>query len=670
MKRCFHFTLGPVQGFVAQARRTRDFWAGSFILSWLSAVAMREVLAQQGQSLQNDTDPECIRFPKPDPIFLAWLDGREQGNRGPAQANVPNRFTAVLKRGGDFYPREVEQAVRKAWRGLAGKVWNEDLATIAGEHSKRIWDRQVDGFWEISWALVTDDTATDVLDRRKNWRSHLPPPEPGIKCMVMDGWQELSGAESPIKREKVKLDDFWKQVRERDDAMRRDLRREEHLCAMAFIKRRFPRHFDKVKVSMEGWTAHGWQVPTTVPSVVYLAAVPWLAEVIGVAGDDALKQFHDHASDLTRIDKEWTPHDERPTDIRRIKQAVAARGGGDLDNFRALEGGMFFESYLEDSKRWEDTERKQVQRVLRRLHDLQSKTGKGSASPFYAVLLMDGDEIGKHMSSSEKQPAITEGLAQFTRRLPDLVYAHDGFLVYAGGDDVLALLPIDTALSCACALSETFRLTFEDAFAACETPENDRFSATLSGAIELAHIKTPLTRILQDAHDLLDRIAKDGRGRDAIACRVWKPGHLALEWAMPWEKAITNGRIVISDLADDFAARDELNPSFAGRFFYRIRERLELLQPAKSGASELSTEQAAKLMTAEYLASGVNDNCRPEDRIDVDEAGKQVKRLLMQCEGWRRFPIAGGGFECRSEGRWEADGALLARFLAQKGVER
>ena len=26
----FHFTLGPVQGFVAQARRTRDFWPVPF----------------------------------------------------------------------------------------------------------------------------------------------------------------------------------------------------------------------------------------------------------------------------------------------------------------------------------------------------------------------------------------------------------------------------------------------------------------------------------------------------------------------------------------------------------------------------------------------------------------------------------------------------------------
>lgn len=37
----FHITLGPVQGFVSQARRTRDFWAGSFLLSWLAAVAIK-----------------------------------------------------------------------------------------------------------------------------------------------------------------------------------------------------------------------------------------------------------------------------------------------------------------------------------------------------------------------------------------------------------------------------------------------------------------------------------------------------------------------------------------------------------------------------------------------------------------------------------------------------
>ena len=43
-----HFTLGPVQGFVSQARRTRDLWAGSFLLSYLSGHAMKAVLDAEG----------------------------------------------------------------------------------------------------------------------------------------------------------------------------------------------------------------------------------------------------------------------------------------------------------------------------------------------------------------------------------------------------------------------------------------------------------------------------------------------------------------------------------------------------------------------------------------------------------------------------------------------
>ena len=61
----FHFTLGPVQAFVAQARRTRDFWAGSFLLSWVASVAMQEVKAQGGE----------VKFPLPDDSYLDYLTG-------------------------------------------------------------------------------------------------------------------------------------------------------------------------------------------------------------------------------------------------------------------------------------------------------------------------------------------------------------------------------------------------------------------------------------------------------------------------------------------------------------------------------------------------------------------------------------------------------------------
>lgn len=75
----FHFTLGPVQGFVAQARRTRDFWAGSFLLSWLSAVAMQAVIKQQGE----------IIFPKVSDDYLDWLENKGKSGTEPQQGCVP-----------------------------------------------------------------------------------------------------------------------------------------------------------------------------------------------------------------------------------------------------------------------------------------------------------------------------------------------------------------------------------------------------------------------------------------------------------------------------------------------------------------------------------------------------------------------------------------------------
>ncbi|MGI6709155.1 MAG: type III-B CRISPR-associated protein Cas10/Cmr2 [Dethiobacteria bacterium] len=44
-----NFSIGPVQGFIARARKTRDFWAGSFLLSYLAGQAMAVILENEGQ---------------------------------------------------------------------------------------------------------------------------------------------------------------------------------------------------------------------------------------------------------------------------------------------------------------------------------------------------------------------------------------------------------------------------------------------------------------------------------------------------------------------------------------------------------------------------------------------------------------------------------------------
>ena len=257
----FHFTLGPVQGFVAQARRTRDYWAGSFLLSWLSAVAMQAVIKQQGE----------IIFPKVSDDYLAWLENPGQQGTEPQQGCIPNRFKGSLaKVPPDFKPDLVTASIQHAWQALAEKIWQQDLSHC-NQNTRDIWDRQVKQFWEISWALSDDPAASNLLDRRKNWRNHLPPEEAGVKCMMMDGWQELSGIATPNAKG---LDQFWQQVIQQGGrTIKTDLRAQEYLCAIAFIKRRFAHCFAGLKTEMpNGWVLQGWAVDVAVPSVAYIAA--------------------------------------------------------------------------------------------------------------------------------------------------------------------------------------------------------------------------------------------------------------------------------------------------------------------------------------------------------------------------------------------------------------
>jgi len=194
-ERYFHFTLGPVQAFVAQARRTRDFWAGSFLLSWLSAVAMKTV-----QRLSKDG--RCIVFPLPDDDFLKAIEHGAAKDKEPKQGNIPNRFMArVPESFGIEQAREVESAVQAAWKALTDEVWKMDFAEhLSGEQlnkTEAIWQRQIPAFWDMQWIFTGSKADTGALDRRKNWRSHALPDEGGVKCGMMDGWQELSGVEKP-----------------------------------------------------------------------------------------------------------------------------------------------------------------------------------------------------------------------------------------------------------------------------------------------------------------------------------------------------------------------------------------------------------------------------------------------------------------------------------------
>ena len=462
----FHFTLGPVQGFVAQARRTRDFWAGSFILSWLAAVAMKATIAQGG----------VIQFPVPDENFMLWLEGEGTKDK-PTQGSIPNRFKALIPAGVAFKPELVIQAVQTAWKVLADKVWEQDLAHISSSTTKTIWDRQIPAFWDMSWVMVEDETDSSALDRRKNWRTYAASNEGGVKCTMMEGWQELSGEPSPNRKD---LNRFWNKVIENGKfGMKSDLSKNETLCSIAFVKRRFSRYFHLVEAQFlqndgykADWKIKGWKLSSAIPSVVYMAAVHWYEQALNKANPKDLEVFYNEAVKLTEFQ-----HDEYATRIQCLEKAWGSR------HWKSLDGNVFFKTMLENKSIFSD--QAQAKQVIRALNKVNESAELDPVTPFYAILMMDGDSLGKHMSDINKQKHITLGLEKFTKKVKEIVYKKNGFLIYAGGDDVLAILPLEDAIPCAVALRQHYLSCFDPKIV----------STTLSGAIEFAHIKMPLTQI-------------------------------------------------------------------------------------------------------------------------------------------------------------------------------
>ncbi|OAT80442.1 type III-B CRISPR-associated protein Cas10/Cmr2 [Desulfotomaculum copahuensis] len=639
-----HFTLGPVQGFVAQARRTRDLYAGSFLLSYLAGQAMYAVIKDRGRIIFPDVYDEKDEVS--DPILKAIKTMNEEKKiiaPVPKIGTLPNRFKAQVP--GDFDPGLCRQAVLDSWRSIAAEVWKRYVSKVAEENGKgvkEIWDRQVEGFWEINWVIGEDNS---LLDRRKNWRSHVPTVEAGDKCTVMGNLQELSGYIRTQKEQRK----FWETLRKELPGL--ELRPDERLCAVALIKRLYP------LVAKE---TIGWELPRYYPSTSYMAAVHWIARTIEQKPDWAEK-FADRAGKMNR---------EYGARFQCIAAAMdkQPRAAG----LARLDGNCFYASTLENDRLWPEdnsVRREELRELLREYGE--------KPSPFYALLLMDGDQLGALLQADKESDGaqISRALLDFSKQVGENVQAHNGITIYAGGDDVLALLPLEDALAAAVALHNSYKAVFQNA--AIE-------KATISGTIIYAHHHAPLKSVLAKLHDLLDKVAKDETGRDSLAVCVWKGAGPVLTWSAPWaalleepgclEQTNQEQSNLIDQLVDAFVAGDNKTGEYNSSFFYNIRSRFEILADEKKDTDRASSrltaggeqgllkkeEDIVKLLTAEYLKS----RAREEGGLSTDMVEKRMRNLLRLCRrSWRE-----NGSLLIAKGPLTVDGALLVRFLATKGV--
>lgn len=628
-QKILHFTLGPVQGFVALARRTRDLWSGSFLLSYLAGQAMYTVIKAGGKILFPAVQDENVII---DPLLKAIQAFEEK--QGKIESciigSLPNRFKAKLPE--NFHPARCVEAVTAAWERLAREVWDRYVREAAryGKETEVIWQRQVDNFWDIAWVVSSEEDCNDLLDRRKNWRSYVPPIEGGDKCTIMGNWQELSGFVRCRKKDDQEI--FWAAVR--DKVKGQNLRPDERLCAIALIKRMFP------EVAAR---AIGWEVPLTYPSTTYLAAVHWLEKNLREKPQQAY-QFEKKATQMGLA----SVSGNLSVKINCINKAVEENP--QLRNFATLDGNLFFKDCLQNDRLWPNCPVKQRKPLINLLENFD-----GKPSPYYAVLLMDGDSLGS-LLQTYKDLVISQALAGFSSRVEGIVQQHNGILLYAGGDDVLALLPLEDALGAAVEL----RRCYQESFWGSGIPAH---KTTISAGIIYAHCHAALKSVLKRAHWLLDEVAKDKTGRDSLAVNVWRTGGPGVLWSAPWEKIIEDQTNLLDEMIKLFIGNATADKHFNSSFFYNVRKSFELLF---NQDNLIESEDQVYILAAEYL----KNREREASNLSINEVKQRIIDLLKLCRVYRREMInEGDAVEIKEQG-FTADGALLVRFLAEKGVYR
>lgn len=627
-----YFTLGPVQGFVARARRTRDLWAGSFILSYLAGHAILNVIQAGGKMVIPAVAVDAGKGYL-DPLLAAIKKHNDKlpVGKGPFIATLPNRFQAEIPTGYD--PHLAVMAIEEAWSRLAAAVWTRFVAPVAhlGKGSQAIWERQLATFWEIAW-VIGNDKESDLLERRKNWRNQVPAVEPGDKCTLLGNRQELSGF---IRIHQHRQQDrFWEALRQLAGEL--EIGADERLCAVALVKRLFP---------LVAEEAVGWRLPVHYPSTPYLAAVPWLASILQTNPAGAARYAIKVDSLLQTVGR------EDPGQFSRLAHLLADHPSA--KGFAFLDGNYFFVNALQNSSLWMKNKQReggQANPALELKKDLEQLGPP--ASPFYAMLIMDGDRLGA-LLRQHKSDLVSNALARFSREVPRIIESHDGITVFAGGDDVLGLLPLDKALPAALELRGAYTRSFDAAGGIDKTAGK----GTVSAAIIYAHYTTPLTAVYAEAHRLLDEVAKEVTGRDSLAITVWKGAGRVLTWAAPWQviKEREEEPDLITALVKTFQSGETGKGDFNNSFFYNLRSRFRILA---HGGDLISDLDALDLLTAEYLKNR-------ERQCTREEAMKRMQQLLQLC--LRSWYDAEGKVHI-AEGPLALDGALLVKFLAQKGM--
>jgi len=630
------FTIGPVQSFIATARKTQDLWAGSYILSYLTYKCLEPLIDQLG--------PDIVIYPnlRGQPLIERWLyktfkdknnslekikslkekycKMENEDNNKLLIANIPNRILAIIPYSKKAIVEECKKALENSLKNFTKEIVNlikkqyldglEINFSVCNEIETQLlsyfqvyyailpWTTNkcnLQNSGKIPGGLTSENVFHDhkilfeeseirnlieeiirINQGLKN-REDIEFSEVGIGRaypLLIDLLEKLLGARKSVREikfipyynrekchlcgeneivflakdeEKNKL--YWNKLREKNPGL---LKENERLCGVCLFKRLFPKLLEE---------EFGFEI-LSFPSTSEIACIPVKEKLLKTNPkfiEEFVEKYNQFEMSIKSSGKE-PPSSETVPALKKIF-------GTKYQKFASIDGQWLMEeSYTKDYLKNELDIENIDESILENMRNFL-KSANLNFSRYFAILQMDGDHMGKWIRGFGKSegdniefPTIGEtihpdvynellknsnGIEELFNKIhPATPTYHQilssrlcnfalynvrkiveekyfGKLIYAGGDDVLALLPVNTVLNCAYELQERYKKTVIS-------------RATMSAGIVIAYHKYPLSLALKAVRSA-EKKAKNKLGRNAFCVQLITHSGEIRECGGKWE---------------------------------------------------------------------------------------------------------------------------------------
>jgi CRISPR-associated protein Cmr2 len=730
----FVFSISPVQGFIANARKLRDYWTGSVLLSYLAFTGLKTVMEDYG--------PDHVLYPSlhNQSLVNAWLktefhlgrylierneDLKETESKSVSIAAFPNKFMALCpKEDAAAFCKTLETKIHNEWIRQAGFV-REYLAgkTNAGSRFAALWSHQVDDYWNYSWSTVPllsldDVDSLKLLLQKEKWErefdtvsafaevyetklgtgkaaarlygaahslaqglvaagkmkpSKLKLVQEGEKCPLCGEHEALHNMGNPGETSAHEYQEavtqFWNRVREKTNPANSYAQTGEHerLCAVCSVKRYLPL---AIKSHPGELLWNVLQSEENFPSTTEVAATDYISKLKKV---NPLNEKFDEKklSDMLRGNELGVSvDDEHDGGVQALVREGRERGVSytNKDKYYALllmDGDKMGDLINGTSiaARWKDV-----------IHPELSKRFENQQfcpdSPFGGKNKKVSLEDTRLMNPA-LHGMISDSLNNFARYgVNPAVLRGNGRLIYAGGDDVCAIVPVSTAIETADAIRKAYTLCF-----AAYTKEGAvEFTGdyaggavkiglhlgkagkiSISAAIVIAHHKQALREVIRNAHEVLENIAKKRAGRNALAVRLSKRSGGDRDLCFKWEEAQDTSRLRSFQRIMRAVQEEKLSPSL----LYRIGDKgmailLAPLLEKKGGKGKKEEDEAVREKIIALFRYEVKHSNQQKEELSDDEIEELAQALAGIC-------ISEGSAQSN---QFNQEAAIIAAFLA------